>query len=66
MPARAAARRVARRSRLDEAGIPAFMRNYDMRWALGGMPGAATAGETGGLAPHDGAAARSTRRSSRR
>jgi len=34
--------------RLHEAGIPAFMHNYDMRWALGGMPGAATAAETGG------------------
>ena len=32
----------------DQATFPAFMRNYDMRWALGGMPGAATAAETGG------------------
>ena len=34
--------------RLAEAGIPAFMHNYDMRWALGGMPGEAMAAETGG------------------
>jgi acyl-CoA thioesterase len=34
---------------LDQAGIPAFMRNYDMRWALGGQPGsAADLPETGG------------------
>ncbi len=34
---------------LEEAGIPAFMRNYDMRWALGGSPGAqAEVAETGG------------------
>ena len=34
---------------LDQAGIPAFMRNYDMRWALGGQPGsAADLSETGG------------------
>ena len=24
---------------LEQAGIPAFMRNYDMRWALGSQPG---------------------------
>ena len=28
---------------LDEAGIPEFMRNYDMRWALGAEPGVAAA-----------------------
>jgi hypothetical protein len=51
--------------RLHEAGIPAFMHNYDMRWALGGMPGAATAAETaGGCARRS--RGRSTRRSSRR
>jgi acyl-CoA thioesterase len=34
---------------LDQAGIPAFMRNYDMRWALGGQAGsAADLPETGG------------------
>jgi acyl-CoA thioesterase len=33
---------------LDEAGIPAFMRNYDMRWALGSLPGEGRAVETGG------------------
>ena len=33
---------------LGEAGIPAFMHNYDMRWALGGLPGANAAAETGG------------------
>jgi acyl-CoA thioesterase len=34
---------------LEEAGVPAFMRNYDMRWALGGRPGAAgDLAETGG------------------
>jgi acyl-CoA thioesterase len=34
---------------LEEAGIPAFMRNYDMRWALGGRVGAgAQVPETGG------------------
>jgi acyl-CoA thioesterase len=34
---------------LDQAGIPEFMRNYDMRWALGGGPGgAAAAAATGG------------------
>ena len=34
---------------LEQAGIPAFMRNYDMRWALGSQPGAAGAvPETGG------------------
>jgi acyl-CoA thioesterase len=33
----------------DAEGIPAFMRNYDMRWALGGEPpGPSTAAETGG------------------
>ncbi len=31
---------------LEQAGIPAFMRNYDMRWALGSDPGEAP--ETGG------------------
>ena len=34
--------------RLQEAGIPAFMHNYDMRWGLGGLPGANAAAETGG------------------
>ena len=34
---------------LDQAGVPAFMRNYDMRWALGTRPGAGTEpAETGG------------------
>jgi acyl-CoA thioesterase len=33
---------------LDDAGVPAFMRNYDMRWALGSLPGAGRAVETGG------------------
>jgi acyl-CoA thioesterase len=33
----------------DQAGIPAFMRNYDLRWAVGTNPGAATdVPETGG------------------
>lgn len=34
---------------LDQAGIPLFMRNYDMRWAIGTSPGAlADVAETGG------------------
>ena len=33
---------------LEQAGVPAFMRNYDMRWALGGEPAAARRRETGG------------------
>jgi acyl-CoA thioesterase len=34
---------------LEQAGIPAFMRNYDMRWALGTqLGGAAAVPETGG------------------
>jgi acyl-CoA thioesterase len=34
---------------LDEPGIPAFMRNYDLRWAVGSAPGAAgDVPETGG------------------
>ena len=33
---------------LGEAGIPTFMRNYDMRWALGSLPGEGRAAETGG------------------
>jgi acyl-CoA thioesterase len=34
---------------LEQAGIPAFMRNYDLRWAIGTQPGAATdVPETGG------------------
>jgi acyl-CoA thioesterase len=33
---------------LGEAGVPTFMRNYDMRWALGSLPGEGRAVETGG------------------
>jgi acyl-coenzyme A thioesterase PaaI-like protein len=32
----------------DGVGLPAFMGNYDMRWALGGLPGEDAALETGG------------------
>jgi acyl-coenzyme A thioesterase PaaI-like protein len=32
----------------DAMGVPVFMRNYDMRWALGALPGDGTAVETGG------------------
>jgi acyl-CoA thioesterase len=32
----------------DAAGVPAFMSNYDMRWALGSLPGEGTAAHTGG------------------
>ncbi len=39
---------------LEQAGIPAFARNYDMRWALGSQPGAA------GAVPESGGWIRST------
>jgi len=33
---------------LDQAGIPAFLHNYDQRWARGSLPGEGRAVETGG------------------
>jgi acyl-CoA thioesterase len=33
---------------LEQAGIPAFMRNYDMRWSVEGQPGAGGPPASGG------------------
>ena len=58
-----AAGRDRSRSRPTQANVPAFMRNYDLRWAVGGRRRRAGLGR---LDAHAASRARSTRRSSRR